>query len=435
MNLRTHAFEILSCAINSVHPSNLIKQSVKLNEAYLLINNHSFDLKKYTKIIVVGAGKASASMALELENILKDKIAAGLVVTNYGNYVSCKTIEICEAGHPFTDENGISAAKKILKLVKNVTENDLVISLISGGASALMELPVDGVILKDIIELNELLLSSGAEIQEINSVRKHLSQIKGGQLSKHIYPATCLSLIISDVIGNPLDIIASGPTCADRSTFADAWQVINKYDLQDSIQQNVRSYLKSGLKEKTKETPKPGDPYLKKTTNVIIGSIEIAKTEAIKTANNLGYNPILVDEPIQGEARLAAKKIAALIKKQNCDKPTAIIWGGETTVTLKGKGKGGRNQEFVLAVLQEIKQSLKTPFVLLSCGTDGRDGPTDAAGAIIDEFTFKNSKKKSLDTSIFLENNDSYTFFEKVNGLIKIGATGTNVMDIGFFLT
>lgn len=433
--IKSHALEILASSIKSVHPATLFKQKIKYDGQVLNINKRSFDLKKYNEVIVVGAGKASAAMAYELESILTDMISGGLVITNYGNRASCKRIEIKEAGHPLSDKNGLAASGKILNQVKNLAENDLAICLISGGASALMEIPVDEVSLSDLIKLNNLLLSCGAEIQEINVVRKHISQIKGGQLSKHIYPATCVSLIISDVIGDPIDIIASGPTCADTSTFFDAWRVINKYNLHNSIPAAIKSYLQNGLGDKAKETPKPGDAVLSKSTIFTIGSSEIAKAEAGKTAKSFGYKTLLIRDPVQGEASDAAKKMVDFIKKQNLDKPIAIIWGGETTVSLKGKGKGGRNQEFVLAALHEIKDSLKKPFVFLSCGTDGRDGPTDAAGAIIDELTFPKAQDQTLDISFFLKNNDSYPFFESLNALIKTGPTGANVMDIGIFLS
>ncbi len=434
MSLSEKALQIIDAAINSVQPSQLIPQNITLKKNLLKIQDYSFDLVRYKSISIIGAGKASAAMAFELEKILGGFISSGLVITNYGNKKPCNRIEIIEAGHPISDQKGLLATTRLIEKVSNLTKSDLVICLFSGGASALMESPVKGVSLKNIIRLNTLLLASGANINEINIVRKHFSLVKGGGLAKYIFPAQNISLIISDVVNDPLDVIASGPTYPDTSTFKKCWEIIVKYNLEENLPSNMARHLQNGLKGLATETPKTGDKIFSNSKYALLGNNKMALERAKEKAGLLGFNPIMIEQPIVGEAKLAAQEIISRIKKLKMDKPVALIWGGETTITLNGDGKGGCNQEFVLAALKELKEGVLFPFVLLSCGTDGRDGPTDAAGAIITEKTYKKANELNLEISLFLKNNDSYTFFEKIDGLIKTGPTGTNVMDVGIFL-
>jgi glycerate 2-kinase len=434
MSLSEKALQIIDAAIYSAHPSRVIPQNIILTKNILKIQDYSFDLSHFNSIYVVGAGKASAGMAFELEKILGGLITSGLVITNYGNKTRCNRIEIVEAGHPISDQNGLLGTRRLIEKVSNLTKSDLVICLISGGASALMEYPAANISLEDIQSLNTYLLASGADINEINTIRKHLSLVKGGGLAKYIYPAQNISLIISDVIGDPLDVIASGPTFPDFSTFSDCWKIIKNYGLEDKLPVNIKTYLQNGLKGLAPERPDKEDVIFSNSKYSVLGRNRTALNAAKQKARALGFIPVVIEQPIRGEAKMAAREIINQIKKLKMDKPVALIWGGETTVTLNGDGKGGRNQEFVLAALHAIKNSFPFPFVLISCGTDGRDGPTDAAGAVITEKSFNKATKLGLEIGRFLQNNDSYTFFEKMDALIKTGPTGTNVMDVGVFL-
>jgi glycerate 2-kinase len=434
MNLSEKALQIINAAINSVQPSQLIPKNITLKKKILKIQDYSFDVARYKSVSIIGAGKASAAMAFELEKILGGFINSGLVITNYGNKTRCNRIEIIEAGHPISDQNGLLATTRLIEKVSNLTKNDLVICLFSGGASALLESPVKGVSLKNIIGLNTLFLASGADINEINIVRKHFSLVKGGGLTKYIFPAPNINLIISDVVNDPLDVIASGPTFPDAFTFKKCWEIIAKYNLEEKLPISMMRHLQKGLKGLATETPKTGDKIFSNSKYALLGNNKMAVESAKEKAHLLGFNPIVIEQPIVGEAKLAAHEIINRIKKLKMDKPIALIWGGETTVTLNGEGKGGRNQEFMLAALKELKEGFPFPFAMLSCGTDGRDGPTDAAGAMITKKTYKKANKLGLEISPFLINNDSYTFFEKIDGLIKTGPTGTNVMDVGVFL-
>jgi len=435
MALKKHVFSVLDSAINAVKPSELIPKKIKRNSSEVVIDKTIFDLDEYKNIYVIGAGKASAAMARELEKIFPEKIKSGLVITNYGNGANCQKIEIIEAGHPISDENGISASQEIAALAQSFSSDDLVFVLVSGGASALLEIPQEGISLDDLKAVNTLLLACGADIEEINTVRKHLSKIKGGFLQKMISPAQSVTLIISDVISDAPHIIASGPTSADPSTFSDAWGIVQKYHLAEKLPFSVKNYLQAGLINNEYETPKPGNIIFRNSRNFILGNNQTAQLVALAKCRESGFKTLRIENLLKGESQLQAVEMVRYILKQDLHKPTAIIWGGETTVTLKGNGKGGRNQEFVLAALQEIKDKLNQPYIFLSCGTDGRDGPTDAAGAWISQESWRKSLQKNLLISDYLKNNDSFTFFDQINQLIKTGPTGTNVMDIGLFVT
>jgi len=434
LNLRKHADEIFKHVLSTLDSESLVKKKVSINGSTLLVDQREYNLKDYEHIYVIGGGKACAPMAKTVEEILGDRLEEGIVVVKYDHSLPLKKISIIEASHPIPDTNGLEGTSEILRLLSRTGEKDLVICLISGGGSALLVQPHKEVTLQDIQTTSNELLACGATIDEINAVRKHLSIIKGGHLAHASYPSTLITLILSDVIGDPLDIIASGPTVPDESTFDDACKVIRKYSLEDKIPDSVCKLLKKGQSGEARENPKQGDKVFANTQNVIIGSNKIALEAAKEKAADLGYNTIILSSMVQGESKEAAIFFSA-IAKEVChtgtplSKPACIIAGGETTVTIKGNGKGGRNQEFALSAAMEIEGY--DGIVILSAGTDGTDGPTDATGAIVDSNTCKDAREKfCLKSEDFLSKNDSYNFFNKTGEHIITGPTLTNVMDI-----
>lgn len=428
---------IFERALTAVDPKKVVKRSVRLingpSGETLTIGNSEYRLAEYERIFVVGAGKAASSMARALEEILGDKINGGTVTTKYGHRERLNIIGVDEAGHPIPDEAGMKGTANILECVRGLTARDLVICLISGGGSALMPLPYEGVTLGEKQNTTKLLLECGATINEINAIRKHISQIKGGRLAGVVYPATLISLILSDVVGDRLDVIASGPTVPDESTFDECLRIIEKYGLKEKIPASVLTHLIDGSKSKLEETPKPGDAIFDKVRNVIIGNNLLAINEAKIKSTQMGYHALVLSSSIEGETREVAKVHAAIAREvlnsgNPIQRPACIISGGETTVTIQGQGLGGRNQEFVLAAALEIDGLKK--ITILSGGTDGSDGPTDAAGAIADGDTVRRAKNARMNPYSYLKTNDSYHFFEKLNDLLITGPTNTNVMDL-----
>ncbi len=437
-DLQAAAEKIINAAIDAVKPEALIHRKVSLKDEILQIARTEFNLRDYRHIYLVGAGKASAFMAREMERILGDRLTAGQVTVKYGHGAACKFVRIAEAGHPLIDENSLSATGEILNLLKKAGEKDMVICLFSGGGSALLEKLPRGIGLADLQRVFERLLGCGADIGEINTVRKHLSLVKGGQLARAAAPAGCVSIILSDVIGDPPESIASGPTAPDPATFEDAWQVIRKYDLADSLPEAVRVYLQDGRKRRVPETLKPGDPVFAGVRNIILGNNLEALQAARSAAEAAGFQPLILTSRLQGEAREAAKVTAAVIQEIRATglpvaRPACILMGGETTVTLRGKGKGGRNQELALAALLALR-NFDGDYLLVSCGTDGSDGPTDAAGGMASPAVLRRAAALGLDPADYLAENNAYPFLEQTGGLLKTGPTGTNVMDIVFAL-
>ncbi len=440
--LRSVARAIFSKAVSAVDPGRLLRERIQIEKNRLLIRAEenrelTFDLSHFEKIFVVGTGKASNSMAKAIEEMFGERITTGMVTTKYGHLLPLRKIEIIEAGHPLPDQKGYEGAKRIRNLLKESGPGDLVIFLLSGGGSALLPFPANAIELKEKQEVTQLLLDCGADIQEINTIRKHISQIKGGWLSKWAYPSTVIGFILSDVVGDQLDVIGSGPTVPDPSTFEEAWEILRKYDLFGKISASIKQYLESGKKGEVEETPKPGDAVFEKVHNCIIGSNAFALREAEKEAASLGLNTLILSSLIVGETREAARFHTAIAKEVILSgnpivRPACILSGGETTVTIKGSGLGGRNQEFVLAAALEISRMEK--IVLLSGGTDGTDGPTDAAGALADHTTIDRAKGMGLNTKAHLENNDAYPFFKKLGDLLITGPTQTNVMDVRIIL-
>lgn len=372
-------------------------------------------------------------MAAAVEQLLKTRIDAGLVVTRYGHGGTLSRIEVVEAGHPIPDRTGLAAGQRVLDLIKKAGERDLVIVLLSGGASALLPAPVEGVSLTDKQVVTTLLLRSGATIQEINAVRKHVSHLKGGNMATAAAPATVLTLVLSDVVGNDLAGIGSGPTVPDPTTFHDAMAILHHYDLWDKIPQAIKDHLVQGSRSGSSETPKPNHPAFAKVQNVIVGDVRVALDAAAAQARRLGYHPVILSSSLTGEAREVAKMFGSIIREivaadRPVKRPAALLAGGETTVTVRGMGAGGRCQEFTLALALEIAGLKKV--TVFACGTDGSDGSTDAAGAMADGATLERAQALGMQPQRFLDQNDSYTFFHSLAQTLQTGPTRTNVTDL-----
>ena len=432
-SMRKHAFEIFQAALKAVDPVEAILKYVKVVDDTLQAGGHSFAFKDFDRILVVGAGKAGAPMARALEKLLGDRIADGVIVVKEGHGLPLAHVRIHEASHPVPDERGISGAEEILALVKDAGERDLVLCLMSGGGSALLVAPADGVTLEDKQEVTRLLLACGADIHEINSIRKHLSRAKGGGLARFAYPATVVSLILSDVIGDDLNVIASGPAVPDTSTFSDTRQVLEKYDIWGQVPQSVQIRIERGLKGDVEDTPKAEDAVFKRCFSELVGTnLQALKAAGLK-ADELGYRTLILSSTVEGEAREVVKVLTAIAKEVRgsanpLPAPACILCGGETTVTIRGDGKGGRNQEFALASALAIDGMENV--VVLAGGTDGNDGPTDAAGAIADGSTLERARVLGLDPFDYLRRNDAYHFFQPLKDLVITGPTRTNVMDV-----
>lgn len=431
--------ELIENVIESANPSSAIRRHVRVEKEWLKIGDHKFDLGKIGDIVVVGGGKASAAMAEALEEILGDRIARGMVNIPEGTASRHYTrrIELTEAGHPFPTDAGVKGAKRMLEAVGDLSPRDLMISLISGGGSALVPLPTEGITLDEIQKTTQLLLKSGATIREINTVRKHLSRIKGGQLARAAYPASVIGLLISDVVGDSPSTIASGPTSPDPTTFSDALAVLGRYGLLGEVPRKVLSHLKKGVEGKIPETPKPREECFRNVKNVIVASNSGAIEAARRVGKVYGLNVSVLTTSMQGEAREAGAWLASIAKEviktgRPVPKPALLLSGGETTVTVRGKGIGGRNQELVLGAVMNI--SGLENVTIASFATDGVDGPTNAAGAVADGFTLKKAESLKLDPISYLERNDSYRFFKKLGDTIVTGPTRTNIMDMVTFI-
>jgi glycerate 2-kinase len=441
---------IFTRAVDSVNPENLIRKHLEITGNRLTVLSEGedlvIDLREYRRIVVLGAGKAAAKMARAVEDILGDRITEGLISVKYGHTEPLDTIETIEAGHPVPDENSMRAAARTLEIAEGADEHTLILNLISGGGSALLASPLHAVIEDETVELTlgemqettKVLLGSGATIEEMNCIRKHLSRIKGGRLAEQAYPAFQINLLLSDVIGDRLDTIASGLTTHDDTTYNQAAAILKKYDIEQTVPAVVFRILEAGQKGLIPETPKREAVIFTRVKNLIIGNNHVALQAALRMAEDLGYNSIALSSRIIGEAREVAKVFAGIVKEAQRSgipirRPACILWGGETTVTLRGSGKGGRNQEFALAFMLELKEfdTAEDPgIILLAASTDGNDGPTDAAGAFASVGVLIRAAELSLDPPAYLKNNDSYTFFEKTGFLFKTGPTNTNVCDL-----
>lgn len=492
--MREKLYKILKASLEGANPYLAVKSKVKIEGEKLTAGKGCFLLKDFDKIIVIGAGKASLPMSAAIVEILADRIDKGIVVTKHheekgAGFFSTPTflksspdleakkrgpdqlnsdnsqqesnrsivqsleddrtgytdsitsqellrkISIIEAAHPIPDLQGQRGAHEIIEMLKDLTERDLVICLLSGGASALIPAPVEGLSLAEKQSVTSSLLQCGASINEINTIRKHLSRLKGGRMARLSYPATTLALILSDVIGDPLDVIASGPTVGDPTTFKDCCEIIQKYKLEKKIPPYVLTLFKQSmhLGKGIQETPKPGDPVFSKVTNVIIGNNFQSLQKAAAESKKHGFQPLILTSCMEGEAREVGKVLGSIVKEikktgNPLAPPVCLLAGGETTVTIMGNGKGGRNQEMALALAINIAGQSN---LLIAClGTDGSDGPTEAAGAFVDGETALRASRMGIEPWHYLSENNSYNFFKQLHDLIITGATGTNVMDI-----
>jgi len=434
-DLRSDLDRIARSALAMVAPEACLRRAIHLEGDFLCVSEETLDLARTRRILVVGMGKASARMAASLEALLGRRISGGLVVTADGYKVATRNVEIAEASHPVPDARGLAAAERIVTLVGEASEEDLVIVLISGGGSALLPLPALGITLFDLAATNELLLHSGAKIQEINTVRKHLSRVKGGQLARHAFPAQVLALVLSDVPGDSLHAIASGPTVADPTTFQEAKRILLHYHLWEKVPNSVRERISAGITDDAEETPKPGADAFQRVKTLIIGSGSVAAEAALVEAKRLGYHTLLLTTTLEGEAREVGKLLAALareeaLRNRPLPHPALIMAAGETTVTVRGEGRGGRNQELALSAALAIEGIPRV--VIASLGTDGRDGPTDAAGGMVDGGTVGRMEEQGVDPREYLTRNDAYRALEHAGDLILTGPTGTNVADLCF---
>src|ERR1041384_5310387 len=433
VDLRAHGGEIFFAGLSAADPLEAINRAVRREGDRLHFRERFYDLNRFQRIYVTGCGKAAARMALAMERLLGDRITAGIVVVKYGHGLKLGGTEVIEAGHPVPDDAGLNGARRIAELLQSCDKNDLVFFLLSGGGSALLPYPAEGLSLADKQRTTEALLKSGASILEINAVRKHLSRLKGGQLAALAAPATLISLVLSDVIGDSLETIASGPTVPDSSTYSDCLDIIRHYQLGPKIPSAVLEYLERGARGESAETPQHLSGIFERVQNVIVGNIRTALSSALRRAEELGYRTMIFSEAIQGESRAVARRFAALLKEiaasdQPVSRPACVISGGETPVTVRGDGLGGRNQEFALAAALEV--SGVDQIVVLSAGTDGTDGPTDAAGGIVDGKTVERAIAQGLDAAASLDRNDSHHLLQATDDLLFTGPTLRNVMDL-----
>ncbi|MBM3745627.1 MAG: glycerate kinase [Acidobacteria bacterium] len=428
---------IFRAALKAADPLEAVRRHLALDGHTLVAGRRRYRLDAFRNIYILGAGKASATMAAGVERLLRQRIRGGLINTKYGHLARLRRVELNECGHPVPDENGVRGAERMAALAREAGPEDLVICLISGGASALMALPAAPITLEEKQAATKLLLACGANIHEMNAVRKHISAVKGGQLARLAAPAAVLALLLSDVIGDDLDVIGSGPTAPDRSTFAAARGILEQYGLLERVPAAVRDRFEAGVRGEIPETPKPGDRLFERVENLVIGSNRLAVDAAARAARKLGFNPLVLSTMIEGETREVARVHAAIAREilqshRPVKPPACVISGGETTVTLRGQGLGGRNQEFALAAALELAGV--HPVVVLSGGTDGTDGPTDAAGAVADGGTVSRAARLGLEARVLLDRNDSYHFFQPLGDLLVTGPTGTNVMDVRLML-
>jgi len=434
---RTLALESLESALNAVDPKRILKSKLRLKNNVLQANSYCFNLKQLSNVYVIGGGKAGGAMTEAVEQILGKHITDGLVNVPHGDKHSTKIVKLHGASHPVPDEAGVEGTRLMLNIAEKAGKDDLIICLISGGGSSLMPLPRDGISISDKRELTNLLLKSGATINEINAVRKHISDFKGGWLAKKARPARVLNLILSDVVGDPLDFIASGPTVPDSTTFDDAINVLRKYGLWKSTPNSIRKVLSDGKKRSIPETPKADDEAFKNVCNIVVGNNRYASLATCKYLKTKGLNTLLLTAALEGEARHVGTTLASIACEVTASgnplaKPAGIVLGGETTVKVTGKGLGGRNQEIALATALKMRNT--DGAVVSSVSTDGVDGPTDAAGAVVDGKTLTRATEMRLVPEKFLAENDSYHLFSKLNDLIFTGPTGTNVNDVSVII-
>lgn len=443
-SLRTHPEEekivsVLAAALAAVDPEKAVLNVVQRDRNHLTVGQTHINLDAYRRVFIIGAGKASFLMAKALSGLIGDKLAKGAVISkavSLSNFLpGYPSVRILKGGHPIPDGDSIQSTQVLIEMVKELGEQDLVLCLISGGGSALLTRPVQGVTLEQLRNLTRTLLACGASVDEINAIRKHLDEVKGGRLAGLVYPARLVTLILSDVIGSPLEVIASGPTVADPTTFQDALNIIEKYQVMDIVPPAVIEIFKKGILGELPETVKPGDEKIKSTVNLIVGSNLQAAEASVAEARRLGFHCLLLTTRLQGEARVAGRFLAAILREiaetgHPLPRPACLVVGGETTVVIKGEGSGGRNQELALGAVKDLDDVEKVALITLA--TDGEDGPTDAAGAIVTGSTAKRAETMGLNTQAYLDDNNSYAYFKMLDDQIRTGSTGTNVNDLAF---
>lgn len=432
-DLRSHARQILAAALRAADAEASVRRALRRDGDDLVVGDLRLALREFLRVWLVGFGKASAQMARAAEEVLGERVDGGLVVTKVGHAVSLRRVEVVEASHPLPGPEGEQAGRRMLELLHGAGERDLVVCLVSGGGSALVPVPAEGLTLQDKVTVTDLLLRSGANIREVNAVRKHLSAVKGGWLARAAYPARVVGLVVSDVIGNQLDAIASGPFSPDPTTYADALAVLRRYGLVDRVPAAVRERLERGAAGELPETPKPGDPAFQRVTLWVVASVVEAVEGAREVAEQLGYRVLVLTTSLEGEAREVGRVVAAVAREEAARSrpvatPACLLLGGETTVTVRGQGRGGRNQELALAAACALDGV--EGVLVVSFATDGTDGPTDAAGAFADGRTVARGRELGLQAERYLEANDSYTFFDALGDLVRTGPTGTNVNDV-----
>jgi glycerate 2-kinase len=436
--LRRDALDIFRAGVAAVDPYRAVSRCVRLDGDRLSVDAGqvaaiSVDLGNFDRVVVVGAGKATARMAQALEDLLADRLDGGVIVVKRGHTAPLVRVEQVEASHPVPGADGVRGVGRLLALLADVDERSLVFALISGGGSALLPQPAPGIRLEDKQHLTRQLLAAGADIREINAVRKHISSVKGGQLARHAHPATVVSLVLSDVVGDPLDDIASGPTVPDRSTFADAAEVLRRRNLWAKAPASIRARLEAGLLGRCRETPKPGDSIFEKTAVALVGTNRRCLRACEERAKALGWNTRMLSDTVEGEASDVARQLAAHARSVAAGEgtiaaPACLLSGGEPTVTLRGGGQGGRNQQLALAAALALDGLERV--AIASLGTDGNDGPTDAAGAIAFGDSVRRGRERGMDARRHLRDNDAYPFFDRLDDLVRTGPTGTNVMDV-----
>ncbi len=445
-------------AIDAVHPRHLIPQTVTIEKERLIVRPRSrfetagaLTLALTGRLFLIGAGKGAGSMAQALMSVLDQRRERAQVPSKHTkkrgrcplfggciiipseqavSELSLPGVRVVQGEHPLPGPGSESATRALMESLSQTQPHDLVLLCLTGGASSLLVRPAVGLTLSDKTITNAVLLECGADILALNTVRKHISQIKGGWLAHHAQPATVVSLILSDVVGDDMSVIGSGPTVADPTTFTDAWRVVEQYGIAPRLPQSVRAHLQHGVRGIRPETPKPGAPIFSRVHNILIGSNRLALQAVCEAAAHRGLRAHLISQPLAGDTLGAGRAFARTLRavRQHCAGPMCVLAGGETTVQVRGTGKGGRNQEFALTVAQELAGA--AGWSLLSAGTDGIDGPTDAAGAFVNGQTLARARRKNLDPAQFLRNNDTYTFFAALGDLFRPGPTGTNVMDI-----
>jgi len=434
---RSDAQRIVEAALEAVEPAAAVRRALSRQGDELSCGGTTLDLGEVERLVVVGAGKAGVPMARSVAEVLGDRLDEGHVVVPHGVAAAVPGVTFHEAGHPIPDAAGVDGGRAVLECIAGSDERTLVVCLISGGGSALLVCPAEGIELEDLSATSRALMACGATIVEINSLRKHLSEVKGGQLARAAAPARVLTLVLSDVVGDPLDAIASGPTVADPTSFADCLEIVGRYGLEQELPERVLRRLRDGAAGDVPETPKAGDPCFGRVDHVLVANNDLAVRAAADVARELGYVPCVLSTLVEGETREVAKVHGAIAREvqrsgRPVEAPACLISGGETTVTLRGDGKGGRNQEFVLAAALDVEGT--DGILVCSVGTDGIDGPTDAAGAVADGATVQRGAAAGLDAREHLRGNDAYPYFEELDDLMITGPTGTNVMDLRLLL-